>query len=356
MADKLLFSIVMPVYNVEEYLRDAVASVLQQTYTHFELILVDDCSPDSCPDLCDKLACTDSRIRVIHKPVNEGLSMARNSGIAQAVGDYIYFLDSDDTVDSFLLEAVAASLEKDPADCVLFGMTEEYLDETGTIKEKFVITYPAKQLVSKEQLRKEIIYIENSTLFGYSWNKFYNLKHLKQNKLTFVKVTLIEDVRFNVDFFMNASSLNILDASLHHYKKRGRGSLTEVFVPDYFELHTQRVKLIKNQYIYWDSYSPEVKRVLGNIYCRYVFSALQRNCDKRAGMKIVDRKKWIKNLFTDDLFNELVPAAQADSRTFEMMTLILKKRSVFLSLLSSKSIFVIKNKMPILFAKVKQKR
>lgn len=356
MANKPLFSIVMPVYNVEKYLHDAVTSVLQQTYTHFELILVDDCSPDSSPALCDELVTTDSRIQVIHKRVNEGLSMARNSGIAQAIGDYICFMDSDDTFDASLLADVAASLEANPADCVMFGMTEEYLDEAGTIKEKFTITYPAKQLTSKEQLRKEIIYIENSTLYGYSANKFYNLNYLKQNKLKFNKITMIEDIRFNVDFFMEASSLNILDTAPYHYKKRGRGSLTELFLPDYFELHCERVKLVKNQYIYWDLYSPEVKHILGNIYCRYVFSALQRNYDRRAEMTNKRRKQWVKELFADDLFNELIPHAQPESTVFKIMTILLKKRCVFLSLLCSKVIFVIKNKLPMLFARAKQKR
>ena len=356
MAKEPLFSIVMPVYNVEKYLRDAAASVLGQTYPHFELILVDDCSPDSCPALCDELAASDSHIRVIHKPQNEGLSMARNSGIDQAAGDFICFIDSDDTVDADLLANVAESLKANPADCVMFGMTEEYLDDSGTVKETFIITYPAKQLTDKEQLRNEAIHIENSTLYGYSANKFYDLHYLKKLGLRFHQVTLIEDIRFNVEFFTDAASLNILDTAPYHYKKRGRGSLTELFVPAYFELHRERVILIKNQYTGWDMYSAEVKRILGNIYSRYIFSALQRNFDKRSGMNSSGRKEWIKNLFADELFNELIPAAQPESAVFKIMTLFLKKRSLFLTLLCSRAIFIIKNKMPLLFAQAKQNR
>lgn len=356
MDNKPLFSIVMPVYNVEKYLRDAVESVLQQTYPRFELLLVDDCSPDNSPAICDELAATDARIRVIHKPVNEGLSLARNTGIEAATGDYVCFMDSDDTVDSSLLMSVAESLIANPADCVMFGMTEEYLDEAGMIKEEFVITYPAKILTTENQLRKEIIHIENSTLYGYSANKFYDLAFIKNRGLRFYSVPLIEDIRFNVDFFMQATSLNILSAAPYHYKKRGRGSLTEVFVPEYFKLHRERVSMLKNQYVAWNMYAPEVKVILGNIYSRYVFSALQRNFDNRSGMNSKDRKEWVKNLFEDDLFNELIPAAQPDSSIFKMMTLCLKSRSVVLSLLSSRAIFIVKNKSPILFAKAKQNR
>lgn len=89
------FSIIIPVYKVERYLREAVGSVLAQTYDDYEIILVDDGSPDTCPKICDDLAENNTRIKVIHKP-NGGLSDARNAGTEVAIGDYIIYLDSDD--------------------------------------------------------------------------------------------------------------------------------------------------------------------------------------------------------------------------------------------------------------------
>ena len=89
------FSIIVPVYKVEKYLNQCVSSILEQDFKDFELILVDDGSPDGCPAICDELAITDERIKVIHK-INGGLSDARNAGLAIASGDYVIFLDSDD--------------------------------------------------------------------------------------------------------------------------------------------------------------------------------------------------------------------------------------------------------------------
>ena len=89
-------SIVVPVYKVEDYLPNCIKSITNQTHTDFELILVDDGSPDRCGHICDQFAARDPRIRVIHKK-NGGLSSARNTGVAAASGDYILFLDSDDT-------------------------------------------------------------------------------------------------------------------------------------------------------------------------------------------------------------------------------------------------------------------
>ena len=93
-----LVSVVLPIYNVEKYLDQCVASVVSQTYSNLEIILIDDGATDSCPRKCDEWAMRDSRIRVIHKQ-NQGLGMARNSGLEASTGDYICFFDSDDFVD-----------------------------------------------------------------------------------------------------------------------------------------------------------------------------------------------------------------------------------------------------------------
>lgn len=95
-----LISIIVPVYKVEQYLDECVQSIRKQTYTNLEIILVDDGSPDRCPEMCDEYARLDSRIKVIHKP-NGGLSSARNIGIESSHGEWIYFLDSDDWIVPF---------------------------------------------------------------------------------------------------------------------------------------------------------------------------------------------------------------------------------------------------------------
>ena len=103
MIDNELISVIVPIYNVEKYLEKCVNSILKQTYINLEIILVDDGSPDRCPEICDKLAKTDDRIKVIHQQ-NGGLSKARNVGIDVAKGAYLVFVDSDDTVEFELIE------------------------------------------------------------------------------------------------------------------------------------------------------------------------------------------------------------------------------------------------------------
>ena len=98
MIHKPVFSIIVPVYNVENYLNACVQSLINQTFSDIEIILVDDGSPDNCPAMCDTYAAADSRVHVVHQP-NSGLSVARNTGLAHAAGSYVLFVDSDDIID-----------------------------------------------------------------------------------------------------------------------------------------------------------------------------------------------------------------------------------------------------------------
>ncbi|MDD4700246.1 MAG: glycosyltransferase, partial [Oscillospiraceae bacterium] len=217
--------------------------------------------------------------------------MARNSGMDVATGDYLYFMDPDDTIDCTLFEQVIESLKNNPAQIVLFGMVEEYFSKTGELKKTFCLCHSAKVFRDREELRKEIIYLEKDTMYGYPWNKFFDFQYIKEKNLRFKAVTLIEDIMFNVECFMQAETLNILGTTPYHYKKRNTASLTSRFVADYFDLHKQRLQMIKDQYVAWGLYTNKVRNILGNIYCRYIFSALQRNCDPRSDMRHKDRKQ-----------------------------------------------------------------
>ena len=122
-----IITIIVPVYNVEKYLERCTQSLVNQTYQNIEIILVDDCSTDSSPEICDRLAQTDNRIKVIHKEKNEGLGFARNTGIENASGDYILFIDSDDYFDLNTCEITKAKLEESGADiCCFFNVCSNW--------------------------------------------------------------------------------------------------------------------------------------------------------------------------------------------------------------------------------------
>ena len=127
-----LISIIIPVYKVEPYLRKCVDSVLAQTYTNIEVILVDDGSPDNCPAICDEYAENDPRVKVIHKK-NGGLSDARNAGMAYMQGAYVGFVDSDDWIEPHMYETLHALMKKYDADMAFGGVADDEICEGNTV-------------------------------------------------------------------------------------------------------------------------------------------------------------------------------------------------------------------------------
>lgn len=350
------FSIVMPIYNVEKHLNQAVNSLLEQTFQDYEIILVDDCSPDKCPEICDEYAEKYDSIHVIHQKENQGLSYTRNTGMSVATGKYIWFMDSDDYVDTNLLEKVYFSLQKNPAEVVVIGLIEEYYDQNDELHHKEVVCHEEKILSKKDEVRAEIMSLEKETLYGYAWNKFYSLGYLKKIGIKFEKITLIEDILFNVQYCMDIQSMNILNLPAYHYNKRMDNSLTAKFVPNYYELHEKRIEILCEQHKYWELFTEENKSILATIYARYIFSALQRNCDRRARMNHYDRIQWIQNVMNKEIYKELIPYGESQSKVIKMMLCLLKQERKTACVFCGRLIFIIKNKLPMFFARVKQKR
>ena len=125
------FTVIVPIYKVEEYLERCIDSILCQTFTDFELLLVDDGSPDRCPQICDDYAKKDDRIRVIHKP-NGGLISARNAGILAARGDFITYVDGDDWIKPQLLQFVHDRIAEssEPVDMIIFSAEKIFSDRS----------------------------------------------------------------------------------------------------------------------------------------------------------------------------------------------------------------------------------
>lgn len=354
---KPFFSIVMPTYGVENYIKRAIDSVRAQTFTDWELLVIDDATPDQSAKIAADYANTDPRIRVIYHDVNKGLSAARNSGIEAAYGAYIWFMDPDDYVEPDVLIQAYASIEKNPAEVVLFGHVEEYFDKNGKLQYIHKIIPEEHLFTDQTRLRKNIIHLEQQTLYGYAWNKIYQLEYLTQLKLYYEDVQLIEDILFNVKFCMDIQRMNVLSITPYHYAKRLGANLTNKFVPEYFELHQQRIEIIYEQYNYWGLCTNQVRGILGGLYGRYILSALQRNCDKQAGMNHAERYRWCLSLFNEGLFNDLIPCARAqNSKNLKMSLRILRRKRAMLCLFIGRIIYIAREKLPMLHSRIKSER
>ena len=191
-------SVVVPVYNVERYLKECVDSVLNQTYSDFEIILVDDGSTDGSGKLCDDYLSVDNRIKVIHRE-NGGLSAARNTGMDAATGDYIYFLDSDDYIESATFEHLVHTAKTDDADIVFFDGYVYYTDceddgnTYGYTRKKHYQTDTGKTVLEELLINEEYRTAVPLT--------FYKAHYLQKSNIRFYEGILHEDELFTFQTF-----------------------------------------------------------------------------------------------------------------------------------------------------------
>lgn len=207
---KPVISVIIPVYNVEKYIRQCVDSVLEQSYKDFELILVDDGSPDNCPRICDEYARKDSRVHVIHQ-MNSGVSAARNKGIEHAKGEWISFIDSDDWVDIDYLEKF--ELDKDDADLIIQGL-EYYDNRNGQYFKQIKV---ADCILSGTDSKKLVS--DNNVLgSGYPVAKAYRKFIIDKGVLFDTSISYHEDHIFVLNILAVASKIRLSDSVAYKYR------------------------------------------------------------------------------------------------------------------------------------------
>ncbi|MBR6570374.1 MAG: glycosyltransferase family 2 protein [Clostridia bacterium] len=205
-----LISIIVPVYKVEKYLNRCLQSIAGQTYGNLEIILVDDGSPDGCPQLCDQWAAKDKRFKVIHKQ-NGGPSAARNAALEIARGDYFYFVDSDDYVEPTLCEKVMELFERFSVDIVTFNAM--MVDETD--KQIGAVDDVPEGLMEQEQALSALM---KGKINHYAWNKMYK-RHLFDG-ICFPEGRLWEDVAISHKLFLRTPQIYCSAERLYYYVQR----------------------------------------------------------------------------------------------------------------------------------------
>lgn len=211
-------SVIVPVYNTEQYLHRCIDSILGQTFTDFELLLVDDGSKDNSGAICDEYAARDPRIRVFHKP-NGGVSSARNVGLDNARGEWIAFIDSDDWVEpSYLSVLIKLSANSDLSICdfSLQGTKEVWSDKIET------------EFIDKKHLAEFYIRIYPNVQVTASWGKLFKLNLIRKGNISFDEdLPTLEDNLFVLDYLSQVKSISCTDKRLYNYW-RGEVGLSKI--------------------------------------------------------------------------------------------------------------------------------
>lgn len=335
---------------------------MMQSYDNFEVIIVDDCSPDNSADIARSFINRDDRFMYIKHPENQGVSAARNTGIEHATGDYILFLDPDDLYEKNLLRVCAAALERNPVDLLVYSFTEDYRNyESGKIEYMKGITlelldYDDDMLTTNDPvtIHRLAMQMEEITMLGYPWNKCYKTSVIKNNNLRFQKIKHVEDILFNCDMLDFTESLTILNDVLYHYRNQGQMRLTGGDIDDYFELQKIRVKRIFDQQQKWKTCDFEALGILSKEYFRSFQSAMVRQLETKT--KTDEILKWCKNEAATPIYKEMRKYLPDNSRTIKMLYKPLAEGMFGTALKRARLMEYTKHYFPGVFNRAKQLR
>ncbi len=218
-------SVIIPVYNSEKYLNRCIDSVLAQTFTDFELILINDGSKDNSGNICDDYVNKDKRVSVIHKE-NGGVSSARNLGITKASGKYIMFVDSDDWLETDAIE----NLYTKANDCDLILGGFHILGALRNAKHSM----PEKLIEGKQIVQTYIdLFHKDKLLVDVSCSKLFKRDIIEKHDIRFdTTMKLSEDTKFNIDFIKNSENISIVDKIIYNYDCTNGDAATKKYLPD----------------------------------------------------------------------------------------------------------------------------
>ena len=283
MSEKV--SIIIPVYNVEEYLKKCIDSLLAQTFKDIKIILVDDGSTDSSSKICDEYNRKDKRVLVIHKK-NEGVSKARNTGLEYAYGKYVMFVDSDDWMDETAVGSYVKMMEDNNGDYLL----NRYKVIDGGQERECIHFFDTGRITRQQAF--DFLFCQHG-VFGSVWSKLFLLDIIKKNNLTFDSSTRIaEDLLFNADYMKYAQSILYLKE------------------PQYYNEKWFEYLWVMKQFLYNDKYSYiTCKDAIQAAYCRTCINVYARlrvyhnRPDMIQDIKI-ESKKYMHALLKSDTFGK----------------------------------------------------
>ena len=238
-----MISIIVPIYQVEKYLRRCIESLIHQDYQNIEIILVDDGSPDKCGTICDEYAHKDIRIKVIHQQ-NGGLSAARNAGIDIAQGDFLMFVDSDDWVEKDFCSHALQKVTETASDIVVFGYNDIY----GERSVKHSIDEKDEKKYSVEDALLEL---HGGKILSFAWNKIYKAELFKTG-IRYPKGRLFEDIGTTYLLFEKANAIYLASGATYNYQKREDSILGKKMKAkdaiDWYDMEMERFLFMSQKY------------------------------------------------------------------------------------------------------------
>lgn len=325
-----LFSVIVPIYNKEKYIKECIDSILNQSFLDYELILVDDGSTDNCPNICDEYANKDPRIKVIHK-TNGGLVSARKEGTKLATGDYVVCVDADDYIKKDYLLNISKEINNNHSDIICMGHSEL---NNKTIKE-IDIDY-RKGYYSKDDIINEIypslIQRLDTKHFPVNiWSKAYKKDLYKDIQLNVGKdVKIGEDGVVSIPYIYKSNSMSIIKDYSYVYRLNDDSMTSNISV-----LQVDYPKLVTNEYLkYFDINTYDFKGQIDRFLIHQLFSMCVSQFNSNLGFKEVKSK--LINILNDEYYKNALNTVEYTTLLAKIMSFVLNKQLIYIIYLVSK--------------------
>lgn len=348
----MLVSVIMPIYRVESFLPRAIESVLKQTLADFELILVDDGSPDRSGEICDAYAKKDARIRVIHQQ-NQGAPAARNAAMTISQGVYRFFCDADDWMEPDMLERLTALAEQTHADLVVCGFTIDTDSPGGMYRQ--TLCAPAAHYRTAQEFRLNAAALFDNNLLYTPWNKLYRAERMDRLGIRFPQ-TFWDDFPFNLSYLRDVQSVAVTDAVLYHFTRSRAESETARYVPQMYEKREEEDRWMRELYAAWGLEGEREREFLARRYAERLVGCIENLTNPLCTLPVREKKAQIAAMLNAPRAREAFSLARPGSALLRLMFWPLRRRCVGLAYAQSCFITFVKTRFSGVFARLKASR
>lgn len=294
-------SIVVPVYNAENYITDCVNALIGQSYSNLEIILVDDGSKDNSPQLCDNFAEIDQRIKVIHKK-NGGVSCARNTGICMATGDYLMFADSDDSYEKNMVSRMVKLADIWDVNLVIcsYRVVENAIEAITPINNTKL--FEPVCAMTRDEVFNALGYMMacRETIFA-PWNKLFSLEIVKENNVKFPEdISYGEDFLFNLQYLRYCNGVIETREKLYNYILQNPDSLEARYKPDLFENQTVLYRAAKEFMTIHNVYSNYNTYYLSYYYAKCIYNCILAQKNKKNKNTEFEKRIYVRSFFDSE--------------------------------------------------------
>ncbi|BCV18576.1 glycosyltransferase family 2 protein [Leptogranulimonas caecicola] len=305
-----MFSLIMCLFGVEEYVRDAIAAIRAQDFDNWELILVDDASKDHTMLRALRGIKGDSRIRVIHNDANIGLAASRNRGLDAAHGRYICFPDAEDLPKPNYLSLAAAVIKEQDPDIIVSGVVQDFYNHKGEVAFSEEQNLEPVVATGKEEVAKILLPLESQNALSFIYTKYFRRSLIGGLRFETSGVHFSEDFFWELELFERAQKVVVVGQSAYRFEKHLRKERQISYTKGTFLQRHRRIAAIQAHQEDHGLDTPESRSQLGRLYATHILAEIARITDPESPVPLEERIGWVEFLHEDPLFQKLIEGAQ----------------------------------------------